>query len=94
MEWTTVLNLLIKNQWFLFYMAGIMVVAGYAKHYNCFIPIYQFVVDRVKSKRAVVALVSALTGVLPIPGRVSVSAGVLDTISAEGKGREKLGMID
>ena len=51
-------------------------------------------VNRVKSKRAVVALVSALTGVLPIPGRVSVSAGVLDTISSEGKSREKLGMID
>ena len=94
MEWNEILNLLIKNQWYLFYLAGIMVVAGYAKHYNWFFPIYQFVVDRVKSKRAVVALVSALTGVLPIPGRVSVSAGVLDTISAEGKGREKLGMID
>ncbi len=94
MNWNEVLNLLINNQWYLFYLAGIMVVAGYAKHYNWFFPIYQFVVDRVKSKRAVVALVSALTGVLPIPGRVSVSAGVLDTISAEGKGREKLGMID
>ena len=94
MEWNEILNLLIKNQWYLFYLAGIMVVAGYAKHYNWFFPIYQFVVDRVKSKRAVVALVSALTGVLPIPGRVSVSAGVLDTISSESRGREKLGMID
>ncbi len=94
MEWNVVLNLLINNQWYLFYLAGIMVVAGYAKHYNWFFPIYQFVVDRVKSKRAVVALVSALTGILPIPGRVSVSAGVLDTISSESRGREKLGMID
>ena len=91
---TTVLNLLINNQWYLFYLAGIMVIAGYAKHYNWFFPIYQFIVNRVKSKRAVVALVSALTGVLPIPGRVSVSAGVLDTISSdEPKSREKLGMI-
>ena len=95
MEWNEILNLLIKNQWYLFYLAGIMVVAGYAKHYNWFFPIYQFVVDRVKSKRAVVALVSALTGVLPIPGRVSVSAGVLDTISSDDpKSRQKLGMID
>ncbi len=94
MEWNEALSLLIKNQWYLFYLAGIMVIAGYAKHYNWFFPIYQYVVNRVKSKRAVVALVSALTGVLPIPGRVSVSAGVLDTISSEGKSREKLGMID
>ena len=95
MEWTTVLNLLIKNQWYLFYLAGIMVVAGYAKHYNWFFPIYQFVVNRVQSKRAVVAMISALTGILPIPGRVSVSAGVLDTISSDDpKSRQKLGMID
>ena len=95
MTWHEVLNLLIKNQWYLFYLAAIMVVAGYAKHYNWFYPIYQFIVNRVKSKRAVVALISALTGVLPIPGRVSVSAGVLDTISSdESKSREKLGMID
>ena len=95
MEWTAVLNLLIKNQWYLFYLAGIMVVAGYAKHYNWFFPIYQFVVNRVQSKRAVVAMISALTGMLPIPGRVSVSAGVLDTISSDDpKSRQKLGMID
>lgn len=95
MEWTTVLNLLINNQWYLFYLAGIMVVAGYAKHYNWFFPIYQFVVNRVQSKRAVVAMISALTGMLPIPGRVSVSAGVLDTISSDDpKSRQKLGMID
>jgi len=95
MESTAVLNLLIKNQWYLFYLAGIMVVAGYAKHYNWFFPIYQFVVNRVQSKRAVVAMISALTGILPIPGRVSVSAGVLDTISSDNpKSRQKLGMID
>ena len=37
MEWNEALSLLIKNQWYLFYLAGIMVVAGYAKHYkkNC-----------------------------------------------------------
>ena len=92
---TTVLNLLINNQWYLFYLAGIMVIAGYAKHYNWFFPIYQFIVNRIKSKRVVVSLISALTGVLPIPGRVSVSAGILDTISSdEKKSREKLGIID
>ena len=91
----TLLNLLINNQWYLFYLAGIMVIAGYAKHYNWFFPIYQFIVNRIKSKRAVVSLISALTGVLPIPGRVTVSAGILDTISSdEKKSREKLGIID
>ena len=95
MEWNEILRLLIKNQWYLFYLAGIMVISGYAKHYNWFFPMYQFIVNHIQSKRVVVALISALTGILPIPGRVSVSAGVLDTISSDDpKSRQKLGMID
>ena len=71
-----------------------MVIAGYAKHYNWFFPIYQFIVNRIKSKRVVVSLISALTGMLPIPGRVSVSAGILDTISSdEKKSREEIGFL-
>jgi hypothetical protein len=43
----------------------------------------------------VVALLSAIGGVLPIEGRVTVSAGLLDTVSSkDGKGREKLGIVD
>ena len=50
----------------------------------------------VKSKKAVVAVVSALTGLLPIKGRVTVSAGMLDTLAPDKGccGREKFGPID
>jgi hypothetical protein len=38
---------------------------------------------------------SAIGGVLPIEGRVTVSAGLLDTVAPkDGKGREKLGIVD
>jgi hypothetical protein len=40
-------------------------------------------------------LLSAVGGVLPIEGRVTVSAGLLDTVAPkEGHGREKLGIVD
>jgi hypothetical protein len=43
----------------------------------------------------VVVLLSAIGGVLPIEGRVTVSAGLLDTIAPKcGHGREKMGIID
>jgi hypothetical protein len=43
----------------------------------------------------VVVLLSAIGGILPIEGRVTVSAGLLDTVAPKcGHSREKLGIID
>jgi hypothetical protein len=43
----------------------------------------------------VVVLLSAIGGILPIEGRVTVSAGLLDTVAPKcGHGREKLGIVD
>lgn len=72
-----------------------MITAGYVKHYNLLMPVYSWLLKHVKSKRGVVALISAVTGVLPIPGRVVVSAGFLDTIASEKKGKRcQMGVID
>ena len=88
-------ELLLNNQWYLFYLAAIMVLAGYARDLRLFAPVYRAILTRVKSKRAVVALISTITGVLPITGRVSVSAGFLDTIAPKDKKkREVFGIID
>jgi hypothetical protein len=43
----------------------------------------------------VLVILSAIGGILPIEGRVTVSAGMLDTIAPKcGHGREKMGIID
>lgn len=89
------INLLIDNQWYVIYLVAVMILAGYARDLRLFAPIYNLILNKVKSKRAVVALISAITGVLPITGRVTVSAGMLDTIAPKDKSkRQVFGIID
>lgn len=88
------IELLTNNQWYLFYIMAVMIAAGYVKDTGLFLPVYNWLIDNIKSKRGVVTLISMVSGVLPIPGRVTVSAGFLDTIAPKKEGREKYGIID
>jgi hypothetical protein len=73
----------------------IMITAGLAKEYALFAPAFAYVRNTFRSNKFVVVLLSAIGGVLPIEGRVTVSAGLLDTVAPkEGPGREKLGIVD
>ena len=78
--------------WMVFF---IMISAGLAKEYNLFAPAYAYIKNTFRSNKFVVVLLSAIGGVLPIEGRVTVSAGLLDTVAPKcGHGREKMGIID
>lgn len=93
MEFTS--SLLLNNQQFLILLAAVMALAFAAKKTQVFMPLYTWIAIRVKSKRAVVALISTMSGVLPISGRVAISAGALDTIAPENKQKRKnYGIID
>ena len=73
----------------------IMITAGVAKEQNLFASAFAYLQNTVKSNRLLVALISAVGGVLPIEGRVTVSAGVLDTMTCNHKhSREKMGIVD
>ena len=73
----------------------IMITAGLAKEHGLFVPVYSYIKDTFKSNRFVVVILSAIGGVLPIEGRVTVSAGLLDTVAPKcGHGREKMGVVD
>jgi hypothetical protein len=76
--------------WMLFF---VMIIAGIVKEHNLFTPIYSYIKESFKSNRLVLFLTSAAGGVLPIEGRVTVSAGVLDTM-AHSKCRHKMGVVD
>ena len=93
MDW---LNLILKGQVYLFLVIFVMMIAGMIKEHKLFKDIFCFFEQSLKSKKAVVAVVSALTGLLPIKGRVTVSAGMLDTLAPPKPhpGREKFGPID
>ena len=89
---TTVLLKDISYLWMIFF---IMITAGLAKEYALFAPAFAYVRNTFRSNKFVVVLLSAIGGILPIEGRVTVSAGLLDTVAPkEGPGREKLGIVD
>jgi hypothetical protein len=89
-------SLLYSGQVYLFLIVFVMMIAGMVKEHGLFKDIFCYFEQNLNSKKAVVAIVSALTGLLPIKGRVTVSAGMLDTLApAKGCcGREKFGPID
>lgn len=90
------LDLLYKGQEYLLFIVFIMMAAGLIKEHNLFASAYAYIQKVFKSKRVIVALMSALTGILPVSGRVTISAGMLDTLAPpKGQpGREKFGIID
>jgi len=93
MEFTS--SLLLDKQQYVLLLAVVMAISFIAKKTQVFLPFYTWIARTVKSKRAVVALISAVSGVLPISGRVAVSAGALDTIApTDVKKRKNFGIID
>ena len=93
MEFTS--SLLLHNQQYLLLLAIVMAISFTAKKTQVFLPFYTWIAQTVKSKRAVVAIISFVSGILPISGRVAVSAGALDTIApVDAKKRKNFGIID
>jgi len=93
MEFIT--NVLLKDVTYLWMIFFIMITAGLAKEYQLFAPAFAYVRNTFRSNKFVVVILSAIGGILPIEGRVTVSAGLLDTVAPkEGPGREKLGIVD
>jgi hypothetical protein len=85
---------LLNGIWYVAFLALVMVLSVWAKKTNVFMPVYRWIAINVKSKRAVVAIISAMSGILPIEGRVTVSAGFLDTIAPNDSRRRVYGIID
>ena len=90
-----VYKVLLKDISYLWMIFFIMISAGLAKEYNLFAPAFAYVRNTFRSNKFVVVILSAIGGILPIEGRVTVSAGLLDTVAPkEGPGREKMGIVD
>ena len=86
---------LLNEWWYVLILAGVMLCSGLVKKYNLFGPLYARIINKVHNKKVLVVLISFLGGILPIPGRVIVSAGLLDTIAPDDPTkRSKFGIID
>ena len=89
------MEILIKGQEFLVYLIFIMFVTGILKERGYLMDIFSLLEQKVKSKKMVVFLVSLFGGILPIPGRVALSASMLNSIApVDNKKRKKFGIID
>jgi hypothetical protein len=89
------MEILIKGQEFLIYLILIMFVTGILKERGYLTDVFRILTQHVKSKKLVVFLVSLFGGVLPIPGRVAISASMLNSIApTDNKKRKKFGIID
>lgn len=87
----------LDDEIYLFVLISIMVVSGIAKEQNLFAGTYGFLKSKFKSNRLVIMLLSFVSGILPIEGRATVSAGILDTatgVNGDNASRKKLGIID
>ena len=74
------------------YLIGVFIVIGVVKEYNL---LHLQFLGRFKDKRISAVLFSMLAGVLPVPGRVTSSAGLLDTIATKDPDKRKhFGIID
>ena len=93
-------NLFLDSQIYVLFMVFVMISIGIIKEYNLFGEVYTWVSAKTKSKRLTLFFISLFGGILPIPGRVAVSANMIyslvpDCCSREcKKSKSKLGIID
>jgi len=87
----------LDDEIYLFVLISIMVVSGIAKEHNIFAGTYGYLKNTFRSNRLVIMLLSFVAGILPIEGRATVSAGILDTATGTAgntESRKKLGIVD
>jgi len=78
------------------YLVGLlaaMIIGGVVKTENYFVPLYRWLNNTLRSKKASLVIVSALSGIFPIEGRCTVSAPIMDSL-CKSKHREKMGILD
>ena len=89
------MKILYNGQEFLVYLLFIMFVTSILKEKGYLMDIFSLLKQKVKSKKMVVFFVSLFGGVLPVPGRVAISASMLNSIApVDNKKRKKFGIID
>lgn len=86
---------ILRRQEFLIYFIGVMIAGGIIKEYKLFGDLYGFLASVIPNKKLNLLLTSAISGGLPVEGRVVLSAPILDSITNDTKNsRAKFGLVD
>ncbi len=84
-----------KNELYMGYIFGIMILGGFIREHSALEDVYSLAKKYIKDHRILVIITSLLGGILPIPGRVALSAPLLDAIAPQDKEkRSAFGVID
>ena len=76
---------ILRNELYMGYIFGIMILGGFIRQYHVLDDVYSLAKRYVKDNRVMIIITSIFGGVLPIPGRVALSAPLLDAIAPENK---------
>ena len=86
---------ILQKELYMGYIFGIMILGGYIRKYNVLNDVYSLAKRYIKDNRVMIIITSIFGGVLPIPGRVALSAPLLDAIAPpDKKKRSAFGIID
>lgn len=97
------LNIVFNGQENLLVLLSAFIIGGVFKSRNLFLPIFTAITNKIHSKRFCLFIISLVAGILPIEGRVSVSAPILDSLMRKvansqdedlEKKRSKMGILD
>ena len=93
---------LLDGQENLLVLLSAFIIGGIFKSQGIFMPVFTMLSEKIKSKRLALMAVSLVSGVLPVEGRVSMSAPILDSLvqknhserCGSNHARGKLGILD
>ena len=80
---------ILKNELYMGYIFGIMILGGFIREYHALEDVYSLAKRYIKDNRILIMITSLLGGVLPIPGRVALSAPCLLYTSPSPRDRQK-----
>ena len=86
---------LLSNQIYLLWILLALIIGGLLTDLNVFQKVFKFLSKWIKNKKILVTILSTISGILPISGRLIISAPVFNAISSkQEKSRDKLGILN
>lgn len=86
---------ILAKQIYLLGLISVFIIGGILREEGYFAQIYKWLSSTLHSKKAVLAIMSMIGGILPVEGRCSVSAPILDSmVDKNSPGRKKMGIVD
>jgi len=78
---------------YVFLLFSVLVISDFLKNKQLFVPIIDFILKKIKNKKLLLFLFVNVLGFLPVPGRIVLACGMLDSIQNKEKNNQKMGIL-